>query len=110
MIDNYEFGKITIDGTNYENDVRIFPDEVKDWWRKEGHNLCMEDMEEVLEAEPGLIIIGKGHDGVMQVPDDVVKEIESKGIKIIVKNTTDAVEEYNKSDKETTVACLHLTC
>ena len=50
-------------------------------------------------------------DGVMRVPDDVVKAIEDKGIKVIVKRTGDACDEYNQlSQIKNVIAALHLTC
>jgi hypothetical protein len=40
MIDNYEFGSITINGKTYNNDVIIRAEEFLNdkWWRKEGHD------------------------------------------------------------------------
>ena len=110
MIEKYEFGKIKIDGKEYNEDVRIFPDKVKDWWRKEGHNLCMDDLSEVIEAKPEKIIIGRGHDGMMNVDDSIIDELKNKGFEVYAGKTGEAVEEYNKLNKEKTVACLHLTC
>ena len=39
-ITHYEFGRISIEGKDYDSDVIISADGVQDqWWRKEGHNL-----------------------------------------------------------------------
>ncbi len=47
-IDSYHFGQIVVNGKNYSSDVVIFPDRVRDnWWRKTGHQLCVEDIAEL---------------------------------------------------------------
>jgi hypothetical protein len=64
MIDNYSFGKISIDGKTYSSDVIIFPERVHDsWWRKEGHSLCLEDIQDVFDYLPEVLIIGRGSPG-----------------------------------------------
>jgi hypothetical protein len=70
MIDSYESGRIVIDGAVYTNDVIIFPDRVDgSWWRKEGHNLDIIDIEAVIEEKPDVMIVGTGINGLMRVPD-----------------------------------------
>lgn len=57
MINAYESGRIVIDGKEYTSDVIIFPNRVDhSWWRKEGHNLCIEDIESVIKEEPDIVI------------------------------------------------------
>ncbi len=111
-ISHYSFGSITVDGKSYRSDVIIYPGRVNSsWWRKEGHYLQPEDLEEVVAAKPTTVVIGTGASGVMQVPADTVKWLESKGIKVCVDRTTQAVEIYNKlEDNTAAVAALHLTC
>jgi hypothetical protein len=66
MIDSYDFGRITINGRSYDQDLIIFPDKIKaGWWRKEGHRLQMEDLDDVLESEPEVLIVGTGYYGEM---------------------------------------------
>ena len=46
-IQNYEFGRVKINGETYNNDVIILPDRVvPDWWRKSGHEVQIEDIED----------------------------------------------------------------
>jgi len=113
MIEHYSFGKIIVNGKKYTRDLIIFPDRIKEnWWRKEGHYLYMEDLEEVLEYKPEILIIGTGALGVMKVPKDLIKQLEKMGIKVIVKKTKEACEEFNKllNEGKKVVAALHLTC
>ncbi|WP_333653845.1 Mth938-like domain-containing protein [Dissulfurispira sp.] len=111
-IQHYSFGRITIDGKTYTSDVIIYPDRVNSsWWRKEGHFLQMDDLREVLDARPEVIIIGTGYSGVMRVSDEVISNLKSMKIDVHVARTTDAVNLFNElSGKRKTIACLHLTC
>ncbi|MEN3046971.1 MAG: MTH938/NDUFAF3 family protein [Candidatus Hydrothermales bacterium] len=60
-IEKYEFGEIIIEGKKYTRDLIIFKDRISEnWWRKEGHSLYMEDLKEVLEFKPEILIIGNG--------------------------------------------------
>ncbi len=112
MIDSYSFGEIIIDGEKYTNDVKIFPNEVKgNWWRKEGHSLHPEDIEDVIENSPEILIVGTGAYGRVSILEETEVFIESKGIKLIAKETEDACNTYNElKDEKKTVAALHLTC
>lgn len=112
MIESYNFGKIVIDGKGYTDDVIVFPDRVKDgWWREEGHSLNPKDLEEVMRAEPDVLIVGTGAYGRMSVPPGTREFIESEGIELIVEKTEKACDSYNKvSGEKTAIAALHLTC
>ncbi len=112
-IEHYEFGKIVVEGKVYTHDLIIYPDKITEsWWRKEGHSLCIEDIEEVFEYKPEILIIGTGYSGVMNVPEEVIKEIEKKGIRVEVYFTKEAVNKFNDYiEKGKKVVCaLHLTC
>lgn len=112
MIDRYSFGEIVISGKTYRSDVIIYADHVDpQWWRKEGHSLHIDDIQEVISAKPDVIIIGTGNPGFMQVPEKTLAETKKLGIETIVMPTERACEEYNRITKEKKViACLHLTC
>jgi hypothetical protein len=110
-IDSYSFGRIVIDGKIYTKDVLIFPDLViSPWRRKEGHLLKIEDLEEVLKEKPDVLVIGKGYSGVMQVPDVIVQALAIEGIRVVVKNTSEAVGVFNILNYQKKVAAFHLTC
>jgi len=113
IIEEYDFGRIKVSGKTYYRDLIVFPDKIiPDWWRREGHNLCIEDLQKVLERKPDILIIGNGYSGIMRVPNNVIKELESMGIKVIVLKTQEAVNEYNNLAKQNkkVAAALHLTC
>lgn len=113
IIEHYDFGEIVVNGVKYIRDVIIFPDKVKaNWWRKEGHNLCLEDLKDVLEYKPEILVIGTGYYGYMKVPNEVIEELKKTGIKVHVAKTGEAYKKFNQLIKESkkVVAALHLTC
>jgi hypothetical protein len=112
MIDSYRFGHIVIDGRPYTSDVIILPGRVDaSWWRKQGHSLCVEDIEAAIEANPDVLVVGTGADGLMQVPESTAQYVRSRGVALIVERTDAACERYNELARSSTaVAALHLTC
>lgn len=111
-IEHYSFGKIIIDGKTYTSDVIIYPDHVDSpWWRKEGHNLHVDDLTDAINTKPEIIIVGTGDYGVMVVPEETIKSIRSKGIDVQVEKTEKAVQSFNSlKGKKKAIAALHLTC
>jgi len=112
MIDSYSFGKIVINGKVFNQDVIIYPDKVNSsWWRRQGHNLCWDDIREIIAIKPEILIIGQGQPGLMKVPADLRMRIEAQGIELIIAGTAEAVREYNSvCGSRRAVAALHLTC
>lgn len=110
-IDQYSFGKIVIERKIYTKDVIILPDRVfSPWWRKEGHLLRLEDLDEVLREKPEVLVIGTGYSGVMEVPQDLLQELAIEGIRVVVKKTPEAVGIFNILNIPKKAAALHLTC
>jgi len=112
-VDSYHFGEIIIDGKHYNKDVIIFDKEVfSPWWREKGHLLSREDLNEILQAKPEILIIGNGASGLMKVSNEVKDFIEKRGIKCIILNTEEAYKKFNefKSLGKNIIAAFHLTC
>ena len=113
MIESYNFGKIIINSKEYHSDIIIYKNNIDDkWWRRESHNLCIEDIKEIIDKKPDTLIIGTGYYGLMKIPEGLIEHTKSSGIKqVIVKKTGDACNEYNKLyKKKNIVAAFHLTC
>jgi hypothetical protein len=113
MIESYNFGKIVINSEEYHSDIIIYKNNIYDkWWRKEGHNLCIDDIREIINKKPDVLIIGTGNFGLMKVSKELIENIKLSGIKqVIVKKTGDACTEYNNLYKNTNlIAAFHLTC
>jgi uncharacterized protein YprB with RNaseH-like and TPR domain len=111
-IESYSFGRITIDSTTYTEDLIILPGGVRPgWWRKKGHSLHKEDLQEVIEARPSVLVIGTGNVGGMQVPQETLDYLAAHGIRAEVQRTAAACQRYNELAKaEQVAAALHLTC
>jgi hypothetical protein len=112
IIDSYSFGSINIDGKNYRSDVIIFPYKVSSKWRrKSGHLLAEEDIGEILNYMPEILIIGTGASGLMKVDQKLKDKLNSLGIEFIIKRTAEAVDEYNELERKDRAVCaFHLTC
>ena len=111
MIEDYSFGRIVVGGETYTNDIKIFNDEVKpNWWRQEGHRLQLADMEDVIAAKPKTIVVGKGHNGVMVVAEDVRGYCQKNGIELIELFTGEAVKKFNEIAGPDVIGLFHLTC
>ncbi len=111
-IESYSFGKIVIDGITYKSDLKVFPDKVApDWWRREGHLLDCEDMEDVFSYKPEIIVVGTGMLGGMKVSKMVLERAREAGIELLSERTGKAVEIFNEiSHSKKTVGLFHLTC
>ena len=97
MIDSYDFGRIVIDGKEYNNDIIIIEGRVyPEWWREEGHFLSVKDLGPVLEAKINTLIIGTGHSGAMRIGRGVREYCKEKGIELIELKSREAVERYNE--------------
>ncbi len=113
QIDSYKFGQIVVDGVSYNSDCLIIGNAVQaNWWRKQGHSLAVEDLEPVIIAEPGVLIIGCGASGLMKVPEQTKQVLQEHNIQFEAFNTAEAVERFNELSKESVnvAAALHLTC
>ena len=112
-IDAYQFGRIDIQGKTFTSDVIVLTDGVMEgWWRKEGHNLQLEDLGAAIRDKPETLVIGTGYFGRMAVPSDIHEELKALGIDVITGKTGEAVKEFNRLQQRSArvVAALHLSC
>jgi hypothetical protein len=111
-IDSYRFGHLVVDGRAYNRDVIILPERIiPNWWRKEGHALLSVDLEDILAARPGLLVVGQGAQGQMRVTAEARQSLELAGIDLVAEPTERACETYNAlCEKKVVAAALHLTC
>ncbi len=110
-VDEYRFGHIVIDGEEHARDVILLPDRVvSNWWRKDGHSLVVEDLDDVLDELPSNLVIGAGAYGRMKPDPNAITELRGRGVNVEVLPTEQAVARYRELDPSTTAAALHLTC
>jgi hypothetical protein len=110
-IEQYRFGRVVIDGTEQTRDVIVLPHRlVTNWWRRDGHALVLEDLEEVLEELPDRLVVGTGADGRMRPDPACLDQLMERGVEVEVLRTDEAIDRYETLDQTRTAAALHLTC
>jgi hypothetical protein len=110
-LEDYSFGRVTVDGSEQTRDLIVLPDRVvTNWWRREGHSLGIEDLDEVLDALPERLILGVGAYGRLHPDPEVIIELERRGVAVECLRTDEAVRRYGELDERRTAAALHLTC
>ena len=112
-IDACSFGTLVVNGKSYTDDLLIYPDgEITGpWWRKRGHQLSMDDMRELLDSSPEVIVAGTGVSGGMKPDEDLEKELSKLAITFIPLPNKEAIKAFNKLVTQKRVgACFHLTC
>ena len=112
MIESYHFGAIVIDGRKFESDLIIFPDRIdSSWWRKDGHALGVDDVQDIVKAKPEILVVGTGYSGMMKFHPATKQYLTSSGIELLAAKTENACKTYNVLSKSRSViAALHLTC
>ena len=112
-IDKFSFGILVIDGKTYSDDLIILPDGkiLKPWWRKQGHRLTMDDLRDLIDSSPEVIVAGTGVSGNMKPENNLRKDLSRLAIGLIVEPNNRAIEIFNEMGSEKRVgACFHLTC
>lgn len=97
MITEFSFGTIVANGQTCNNDIKIVQGTlVPDWWRKSGHSVEIEDVQDALDADPEILIIGRGQPGYMRITDSLRRYLQKNNIKLIEEPTSDAVKTFNR--------------
>ena len=113
-IENYSPGHVVVDGVELKRDVIVLPDRVhQNWWRRDGHSLVIEDLEDVIDDLPERLILGCGHAGRLEPDPSVIEALARRGVKVEALPTPDAVtrfEELEARNPAVVAAALHLTC
>jgi chemotaxis protein methyltransferase CheR len=110
-IDDYDFGRIVVDGVEQTRDVILLPGRVvPNWWRHDGHRLTLDDLEAVLDELPARLVVGTGAYGRMTPDPDALEQLRQRGVEVEALPTREAVRRYDALDPERTAAALHLTC
>ena len=113
MIEKYTSGRLIINNKTYHQDLKIIQGRVVDnWWRKTGHLVDVNDMDDVLNALPDIIVIGTGYAENMRVSENLISEIRQRDIKLVAEDTYKAVQTFNDlfSKGKNVSGAFHLTC
>lgn len=111
-IEEYKFGSFRIDGKLYLDDIKIINNKVKYWQTRERHELKIEEIKDLLESRPDIIIIGTGASGGLQVSEDIKAVLTTKRITYFIEPTEKACKTFNElSAKGKRIAAIfHATC
>lgn len=111
-IEEYEAGRIVVDGHEENDDVILIDDEVHPGWgREDGQELRIADLETVVDAQPDILVVGTGRTGDLRPQPGLEEALKTHGITMLAMPTTLAVQRYNDlRDNDRHVAgAFHLT-
>ena len=112
-VDNLQFGRITIDGRSYNEDIVIDNDQItlrdKTASRKKksvyGHTPLT--LQENIPWNCKRLVIGSGQYGSLPVEKDIHRKAAELGVQLFIEPTPQAIQRLNEPD---TNFVLHLTC
>ena len=114
-IDEFSFGRITIDGVAYKHDVVIDRGTIRKRKKKPSKKLREDFGHTPLTAKEKIpwacrrLVVGTGAYGNLPVTDDVQREADRRGVKLLIFPTVEAIKALQKARKGTN-AILHVTC
>ncbi|MFW5730285.1 MAG: MTH938/NDUFAF3 family protein, partial [Desulfonatronovibrionaceae bacterium] len=111
-IEKYSFGRMVISGQEYREDLKIIQGRVvSGWWRRKGHRVTVQDVLDVFQAKPDILVVGRGRPGLMKVDPELAKALEKENIELVDKGTAKAVQEFNllAGQGADVAGCFHLT-
>jgi len=112
-IDSCSFGSLVINGKTYRDDLIVLPDGkiLKPWWRKQGHQLTMDDLQELIDSSPEIIVVGTGVSGRVIPVKDLETDLAKLSIEFIAVPNEEAIKVFNQLALEKRIGGgFHLTC
>lgn len=113
MIEDYQFGTMTIMGRKHSRDLKIVEGKIiEGWWRKEGHGVHPEDVDDILLFKPEFLVVGMGQPGLMQVTPELRTALAGARVHLIELPTAQAVDTFNELFRKgrKVAGAFHLTC
>lgn len=122
-IEYTSFGEVAIDGTTYENDVVIFPDDKIRKRKKQitkgqhgtSHKFTVEEMKEYVGKTDierlDQVIVGTGQYGKLYLLPETKEYLHEKGVEYIEVSTPKLISKlYNTDAKGDNMMIIHVTC
>jgi len=69
---------------------------VSSWWRRSGHRVEVEDIQDILASGPDAVVIGQGNPGLMKTSGSVRNLLKENGIALREEETGRAVQIFNE--------------
>lgn len=101
MIEEYKFGSFKVMGRNYLDDIKIINNKPKSYSLKDYRKgLTLEDVRDITDARPKVVVIGNGASGMLVISKDVKDYLRSLGIQLLIDRTSEAVKAVNRLIEE----------
>jgi hypothetical protein len=116
QITDDSWGSLEIEGHGRFKDAKLWPGGARSWdWRETGTNhapgIQFKDAEELLAHGTQSVVLSRGRQGALQVPQETVDALRERGMEVHVLDTPDAIRTYNELAERMPVAALiHSTC
>ena len=113
MITEFSFGRIVVEGQTCNTDIKIVQGNLEpDWWRKSGHSVEIDDVQDILGSDSEILVIGTGQPGYMRIADSLRRHLKSKNIQLIEEPTAKAIQTFNRlySEGKPVSAGFHVGC
>ena len=112
-----KFGSITIDGKTYDHDVIIrLSGKVKKRRKKlskerygTSHIIAKAEAKFLFEEGCGLLVVGTGHEGNVELSPEARAYFEKKQCEVILQPTPQAIGAFNRS-RSRRIGLMHVTC
>ena len=116
-IDSFKFGAIMINGKKHKHDVLLFPDGTlrernRGFWRLGSHSIKKEEVLELIEASPDIVIIGTGAMSRAKLTPDAESAVREVKAELMVLPSKEAAEKWNEQVGlgKRVAALIHITC
>jgi glucokinase len=117
IVDAYEFGRITLGGKTYSTDVYVRASgkvkkrrkaDIKELYGTT-HKVGPEEVQKLVKGRPGVLVVGTGAEGKVEVAADARKILSKHGVTLQALPTPDAVAAFNALNGRK-AAVFHVTC
>lgn len=115
-IDALDWGSVETAAGTFR-DAKLWPGGGRGWdWNETGTDhtpgIQPDDVEELLDHGARVVVLSRGQQGRLQVPDETVAAVEERGARAEVLGTQEAVDRYNElaDAGEAVGALIHSTC
>lgn len=116
-VNSFKFGTIVVDDKKYSRDVFLYPDgRIKKrkggFWKFGSHAIKREEIEELVNSTPYIIIVGNGTDGKAKLNPDADALLNASGVESVIIPSQEAVDKFNELSTQGRhpAALIHITC
>lgn len=110
------WGRIELDDGRTFKDAKLWPGGGREWdWTETGtgHSpgIRPEDVDELLEHGAEVVVLSRGRERALNVPEETVERVKAAGASAVVLPTAEAIARYNQLRETRAVGGLfHSTC